>query len=67
MSEYIVTCDEETAAWIGNDVDSMWLIVHCHDCRFKAKDGNWCYRTDHEFVIEHDGFCSWGQAKDDVS
>ena len=33
MSEYIVTCDEETAEWIGNEVDSMRSIVRCRDCR----------------------------------
>lgn len=33
MSEYIVTCDEETASWIGNEVDSMEPVVRCRDCK----------------------------------
>lgn len=34
MTEYIVTCDEETAAWIGNYVDSMRPIMRCMDCKW---------------------------------
>lgn len=34
MGDYIVTCDEETASWIGNDVDSMEPIVRCRDCKY---------------------------------
>lgn len=37
MNEYIVTCDEETASWIGNDVDSMKRLVRCRDCYFGKK------------------------------
>lgn len=38
-------------------------LVRCRDCRHKAKDGDWCYRTEHEFAIEPDGFCKWGARK----
>ena len=40
MSEYIVMCDEETASWIGNDVDSMRPLVRCRDCRHMF---DWAY------------------------
>lgn len=64
MSEYIVTCDEETASWIGNDVDSMKPIVRCRDC------ANYEYR-EHlkrsyccgEYATEPDGFCAWAVRK----
>ena len=39
MNEYIITCDEETASWIGNDVDSMRPLVRCRDCvHFTSKE-----------------------------
>ena len=44
MAEYIVTCDDETALWIGNDVDSMQPIVRCRDCRWAKPD-----QSDHEY------------------
>lgn len=34
MTDYVITCDEETALWIGNDVDSMRLLVRCRDCAY---------------------------------
>ena len=52
MSEYIITCDEETASWIGNDVDLMKPIVRCRDCRMFG-DCEWNYEN------EPMGFCSW--------
>lgn len=67
MGEYIVNLhgELETAlaiacAGAGFTRDE---IVRCRDCRFKAKDGDWCYRTDNEFVITPDGFCKWGERK----
>lgn len=70
MSEYIVTCDEETAGWIGNEVDSMRSIVRCRDCVHKRRTwnghepnfiGDWfcSYTGGHE--VEPDGFCAWGE------
>lgn len=38
MSEYIITCDEETALWVANDVDSMKPIIRCRDCKHFCKD-----------------------------
>lgn len=66
MSEYIVTCDEEVASWIGNDVDSMKPIVRCRDCKWldhrslclcMLPDGDGGYAC---WVVEPDGFCAWG-------
>lgn len=36
MSKYIVTCDDETASWIGNEVDSMEPIVE-RTCTFEPE------------------------------
>lgn len=70
MTEYIVTCDEETASWIGNDVESMRPIVRCRDCRHYEPDGepsavhpdcHWC-----EFManyLQPDGFCKWSERR----
>lgn len=66
MSEYIIACDEETALWVANDVESMKRIVRCRECEFGAYDGNeqgeviaWCKNFGCE--IEPDGFCKWGE------
>lgn len=70
MSDYIVTCDEETASWIGNDADSMRLLVRCRDCRrYHPKDGEMlsCRFEYNGFVqwrsAEPDGFCKWACRK----
>ena len=66
MSEYIVTCDEETAAWVGNDVELMRPIVRCRDCKWSVDESRWCKRVN-EFggftwmPIALDGFCAWGE------
>ena len=64
MTEYIVTCDEETASWIGNDVESMRLLVRCRDCTWLVETSNpisstgwWCVPND--TPRELDGFCNW--------
>lgn len=71
MSEYIVTCDEETASWIGNDVDSMKPIVRCRDCIWFIDDPDmyeskpFCdYLDGNGMHVEPDGFCSFGQRKE---
>jgi hypothetical protein len=69
MNEYIITCDEETASWIGNDVDSMRPIVRCRDCRYISSEKyyfRYCYRMGEckEFPVELDGFCAWGERKE---
>ena len=38
MSEYIITCDDEVATWVGNDVESMKKIVRCRDCKHSYED-----------------------------
>ena len=78
MSEYIITCDEETASWIGNDVDLMKPIVRCKDCIYMHTVRNWlgmdmgeCWlRADRESGAlgkertEPDGFCAWAIRKE---
>lgn len=68
MSEYIVTCDEETALWIGNDVDSMRRIVRCRDCKWFSRAMLNCARFRHGdgvySKVEPDGFCAWGERRE---
>ena len=75
MSEYIVTCDEETASWIGNDIDSMKPLVRCRDCARFIPQGTFRFNSGvankstceviRGFVvqIDPDGFCAWGKKK----
>lgn len=77
MGEYIVTCDEETASWIGNDVESMREIVRCRDCAKAEHD--YVYRFDGSksyeltckrfenflHVTQPDGFCAWSERRSD--
>lgn len=68
MSEYIVTCDEETASWIGDDADSMKPVVRCRDCEHYVEDPQpidpgWpmmCEDSGRD-MVEPDGFCAWGE------
>ena len=68
MSEYIITCDDEVASWVGNDVDSMKPIVRCSDCKFYVEP--FCERLRdtwgniESFNVEPDGFCAWGERRD---
>lgn len=70
MSEYIITCDDEVALWVGNDVESMRPLVRCRDCKFCHK--NYCEKRISPTVspseifwipVEPDGFCKWGERK----
>lgn len=49
MSEYIVTCDEETASWIGNEVDSMKPVVRCRDCKWFTPEYE--YQEEREYGV----------------
>ena len=65
MTEYIVTCDEETAAWIGNDVDSMRPLVRCRDCKlWDSGRCEWNPYYGSSSDDEPDGFCSWAIRRD---
>jgi len=71
MSEYIITCDDEVAMWVGNDVESMKEIVRCRDCRYyKPKEGAMlsCKFEYHGFtqwkLAEPDGYCAWGERRE---
>lgn len=65
MNDYIITCDDETASWVGNDVESMRKIVRCKDCKYYMAymAGAYCDYMAH--AIEPDGFCAWGIKKGD--
>ena len=78
MSDYIITCDEETASWIGNDVDFMKPIVRCRDCEYyhdgKNTDGK-RYVEPHclaigelaygaVFDVDESDFCSWAERRE---
>lgn len=73
MTDYIVTCDEETATWVGNDVVSMRPIVRCRDCKYYDTAGPWCFEPSKVYIDEYglevcatvtpDGFCAWGERK----
>lgn len=62
MSEYIATCDDETASWMGNDVNSMEPVVLCRDCisKWVVRPENNCIRE--EFVRCKD--CAFFREKD---
>ena len=55
----------------ASDGDHHWLtgeeIVRCRDCRHISRDAyggmRFCYRTEHEFIAESDGFCAWGERR----
>lgn len=68
MSDYILTCDEETAGWIGNDVDLMKPIVRCRDCKFYDDDDAYCGGcTLLDFFVSDmadEGFCSWAERRE---
>ena len=67
MSEYIITCDEETASWIGNDVDSMRPIVRCKDCKYYQDNHNntfSCVFTKITSRAHPDGFCAWPERRE---
>lgn len=70
MSDFIVTCDEEAALWIGNDADSMNPLVRCRNCKYyesvSEDSGDWCgYWTDRIYAdVRGSGFCAWGTRKE---
>lgn len=79
MSEYIITCDDEVAMWVGNDVESMKEIVRCRDCKhYRFVDRSYVFHDERHndsfclrFVggklmeVEPDGFCAWGERNAD--
>ena len=64
MSEYVITCDEETASWVGNDVDAMRPLVRCKDCRKhnNIHGQDWC-KESAKYITPED-FCSWGERRE---
>lgn len=68
MSEYIITCDDEVAMWVGNDVETMKRIVRCRDCiHYSGEDDEiypkWCMEMN-VWEVEPDGFCAWGERRE---
>lgn len=70
MSEYVVTCDEEVASWVGNDVDSMKPLVRCRDCKYYNGSDAGCnlfVLAEHKLLHVKNpyGFCAWGEKEDE--
>ena len=63
MSDYIITCDDEVAGWVGNDVESMRPLVRCRDCRY-FNAPNKCRRYGNFSRARENGFCAWGERED---
>lgn len=72
MSEYIVRVNKNDERW--HYVERQYThffgypiteeIVRCRDCRYKAKDGDWCTKIYQGFVVDPNGFCSLGKRKE---
>ncbi len=77
MSDYIITCSDELAMWLGDNVDSMKEIVRCCDCKcheymtvsYSDKplsvcvSEQWMGAEGDNPLVEPDGFCKWGERK----
>lgn len=71
--EYVCEClqdgDRVFPKW-GNEVCER--VVRCRDCRWFGEDtsdheyrsGWWCKRWDTD-MVKPDGFCAWGERKED--
>ena len=67
-SEFIVRCDHiANNIW---DVSHRWVdsgecdeVVRCRDCRWYAHLRMMCRRADFT-VLEPEGFCKWGERRD---
>lgn len=67
-SEFIVRCDHiANNIW---DVSHRWVdsgecdeVVRCRDCRWYAHLRMMCRRADFT-VLEPDGYCKWGERRD---
>ena len=67
-SEFIVRCDHIAEnIW---DVSHRWVdsgecdeVVRCRDCRWYAHLRMMCRRADFT-VLEPDGYCKWGERRD---
>ena len=71
MSEYIITCDEETASWVGNDVEAMRPLVRCRDCveyepyhTFAGMKLDYGECMQHRRQTNDERFCWWGERSD---
>ena len=66
--EFIVRCDHIASnIW---DVSHRWVdsgecdeVVRCRDCRWYAHLRMMCRRADFT-VLEPDGYCKWGERRD---
>ena len=68
MSEYIYATDEHKGHWLTGE-----KIVRCRDCDYYDHlDASGPYREKHVcgywnyLEIELDGFCAWGERRDDA-
>lgn len=64
MAEYIVEADCEYSDELHQVIER---IVRCKDCKFASPrvfrndTMHECYRLVHEFNVEPNGFCAWGE------
>lgn len=77
MSDYIITCYDELAMWLGNNVDSMKEIVRCKDCKYHeymtvsysdnplsvCYSEQWIGAEGDNPLVKTDGYCAWGERK----
>lgn len=64
MSEYIFELDNLKLVYEPMQREE---IVRCRDCKFYkcGDDGWWCLRSISTVSTNPDGFCSWGERRED--
>lgn len=74
MTEEVIGCREP----MGEGLYNMWLtnerIVRCKDCRMSEMSGTRCrlwrtldlFRTPVHAYVEPNGFCKWGEPREDA-
>lgn len=73
MSEYIVQVEGQMPDTIYER--ELTEIVRCGDCKYYDIAGPWCFEPSKVYIDEYglevcatvrpDGFCAWGERKDD--
>ena len=71
MSEYIIWESDktETTDYLGvkhgvSHFEKREEIVRCINCRFSLAHGNGCGRNQDIYDAEPDGFCKWGERRE---
>lgn len=61
--EYVGTLVYDQGTAIPS-IDMGQPIVRCKDCRFSLAHGNGCGRNQDIYDAEPDGFCAWGERRE---